>query len=109
MEKMKKHSEIGFRILSSVNTFSELADFVLQHHERWDGKGYPQGLKGDEILPAARIIALADAYDAMTTERTYRKALSKEEAAQEIKDKSGKQFDTDYAKIFVEKVLKIEW
>ncbi len=103
--EMKRHSEIGYRILSSVNEFSEIADFVLEHHERWDGKGYPQGLKGEEISLQARIIALADAYDAITSDRTYQKALSEEQAAAEIKRCAGTQFDPQIAEVFLEKVL----
>ncbi len=108
-EEIKRHPEIGYRILSSVNEFSEIADSVLAHHERWDGKGYPRGLKGEEISLQARIIAFADAYDAMTSARTYSEALSDEEAINEIKRCSGTQFDPDIAQAFVVKVLGIEW
>jgi diguanylate cyclase len=69
-EEIKRHSEVGYRILSSVNEFAEIASSVLEHHERWDGKGYPKGLKGEAISLAARIIAIADSFDAMTRERT---------------------------------------
>lgn len=103
--EIKKHSEIGYRILSSVNEFSEVADFVLEHQERWDGKGYPRGLKGEKISKQARIIAIADAFDAMTGERTYGKVHSKEEAILEIIKCSGTQFDPEIAKLFVEQVL----
>lgn len=103
-EEIKKHSEIGYRILSSVNEFSEIAKFVLEHQERWDGKGYPRGLKGKEISIEARIIALADAYDAMTGARTYKKSLSKEEAMVEIEKCAGTQFDPELTKIFLERV-----
>lgn len=108
-KEMKKHPEIGWRILSSADEFSELANFILEHQERWDGRGYPNGLKGEEISMAARIIALADSYDAMTSERSYRKALSGEEAVIEIKKCSGTQFDPDIAIIFLEKVLGVPW
>ena len=107
--EMKKHPEIGQRILSSATEFSEIGDYILEHQERWDGKGYPRGLKGEEILLQARIIAVADAYDAMTVAASYRKALSKKEAVEEIKRCSGTQFDPTIAKIFVEKVLKEPW
>ena len=107
--EMRKHPEIGQRILSSATEFSEIGDYIFEHQERWDGKGYPRGLKGEEILLQARIIAVADAYDAMTTATSYRKALSKKEAMDEIKRCSGTQFDPTIAKIFVEKVLKAPW
>ncbi|MBK5246454.1 MAG: transporter substrate-binding domain-containing protein [Peptostreptococcaceae bacterium] len=104
-EEIKKHSEIGFRILSSVGEFSEIAEFVLQHQEKWDGTGYPRGLKGDQISMEARIIAIADAYDAMTSERTYGKVMTEEKAIAEIKRCVGTQFDPEIAMIFIEKVL----
>jgi HD-GYP domain-containing protein (c-di-GMP phosphodiesterase class II) len=106
---MQRHPEIGYRILSSVNEFSVIADDVLEHHERWDGKGYPRGLKGEESSLRARIIAVADAYDAMTTNRTYEKALSEEEATNEIRRCSGTQFDPEVTRAFIEKVLGQEW
>lgn len=104
-DQIKRHSEIGYRILSSVNEFSEIANYVLEHQERWDGKGYPKGLKSEEISIQARIIAVADSYDAMTSDRAYRSGLSKEEAIREIIKYSGTQFDPDIVKVFVEKVL----
>ncbi|HZK38867.1 MAG TPA: PAS domain S-box protein [Clostridia bacterium] len=107
--EIRRHTEIGYRILSSVNEFSEIADFVLEHHERWDGKGYPRGLKGEEISLQARIINLADTYDAITSDRPYQKALTQEAAAAEIKRCAGTQFDPQLAEIFLEKVLCKEW
>jgi diguanylate cyclase (GGDEF)-like protein/PAS domain S-box-containing protein/putative nucleotidyltransferase with HDIG domain len=104
-EEIKKHSEIGYRILSSVNEFSEVADYVLEHQERWDGTGYPRGLKGEEISLQARIISVADAFDAMTGERTYGRMLNKKEAIEEIQRCSGTQFDPELARLFIEKVL----
>lgn len=107
--EIEKHPETGWRILSSTNEFSELAQFILEHHEKWDGKGYPKGLKGEEISIEARIITVADAYDAMTSERSYRKGVSKEEAVEEIKRCSGYHFDPKIAKVFIEKVLGHEY
>ena len=107
--QIKRHPEIGYRILSSVNEFSEIADHVLAHHERWDGKGYPQKLKGEEISLQARIISLADAYDAITSDRPYQKAFTQEQAAAEIQRCAGTQFDPRIAKIFLEEVLCKEW
>jgi len=103
-KEMMRHAEIGYRILSSVNEFSEIANHVLEHHERWDGRGYPKGLKGEEISLEARIIAIADAFDAMTTDRAYRRALSEREAIEEIMRCSGTQFDPKIAKLLKEMV-----
>jgi len=108
-EEMKKHSEIGYRILSTVPEFSEIAEYVLSHQERWDGKGYPYNLKGEEIPIQARIIAIADAFDAMTVKRTYRDAMSETDAVAEIKKYAGTQFDPEIARIFVEKVMGLSW
>ena len=99
-----RHSEIGYRILSSANEFSEIADYILAHHERWDGRGYPKGLKGEEIPLEARIITIADAYDAMTSDRSYRKGLSKTEAIEETIKCSGTQFDANLVRVFTEEV-----
>ncbi|MHB8129592.1 MAG: PAS domain S-box protein [Mobilitalea sp.] len=107
--EIEKHPETGWRILSSTNEFSELAQFILEHHEKWNGQGYPNGLKGDEISFVARIIAIADSFDAMTRDRSYRKGFSEEEAVNEIKRCAGTQFDPQIAKIFIEKVLDIKW
>lgn len=98
---IKKHPETGFRILSSSPEYAKIAQDILSHHERWDGKGYPRGLKGDEIPIRARIICIADAYDAMISERPYRKPLTHAEAIAEIKANMGTQFDPKIAKIFV--------
>lgn len=100
-KEIKKHPEAAWRILSASTEFSELANFVFEHHERWDGKGYPKGLKGKEISLEARIIALADSYDAMTSERTYKKAMSHEEAIKEIQRCSGTQFDPEIVEFFI--------
>ena len=100
--EIKKHSEIGYRILSSVSEFSEIAEFVLEHQERWDGTGYPKGLKGEEISMEARIISIADAYDAMTGERTYGKVFSKKEALEELQRCAGTQFDLRLTNLFIE-------
>lgn len=108
-EEMKKHSVIGYRILNTVPEFSEIAEFVLSHQERWDGKGYPNNLKGEDIPLQARIIAIADAFDAMTVKRSYRDAMSETDAGAEIKKYAGTQFDKDIARIFVEKVMKLPW
>jgi len=82
---------------------------LYHQHERWDGKGYPRGIKGEEIPFKARVITIADTYDAMTCERPYKKPLSKEEAVEEIKKNAKTQFDPDIARTFVEKVLGLNW
>ena len=102
---IKKHPEAGWRILSTTTEFSEVSEFVLRHHERWDGSGYPNGLKAEEIPIEARIIAVADAYDAMTSERSYKKACSKDEAVSELKRCSGTHFDPEIVETFVNKVM----
>lgn len=104
-KEMKRHPEIGYRILNTINEKSKIAEYVLYHHERYDGKGYPKGLQGEEIPLISRIIAIADAYDAMISDRPYRKALSKETAAKEIIKNAGTQFDLKLSKIFVENIL----
>ena len=107
--EINRHPDIGYRILSSSFRMLDLADCILAHHERWDGAGYPKGLKGDAIPMVARIIALADTYDAMTSERSYRNALSEEEALAEIQRNIGTQFDPEIARIFIEKLLDKQW
>jgi diguanylate cyclase (GGDEF)-like protein/PAS domain S-box-containing protein len=105
-DEIMKHSEMGYRILNSVPEFSEIAQYVFAHQERWDGSGYPRGLKGAEIPVQARIIAIADAFDAMTTDRTYRSKISEMEAIIEIYKCAAQQFDPDIVRVFVEKVIK---
>ncbi|MDD2484147.1 MAG: diguanylate cyclase, partial [Eubacteriales bacterium] len=105
LEEVKRHPEAGYRILSATKEMTELADCVLSHHERWDGNGYPKGLSGVTIPIEARIIALADAYDAMSSERPYRKPLPPDAIYNEIKNNAGHQFDPAIAQVFLEKVI----
>jgi len=103
--EIRKHPAIGYRIISSSREMLDLAECIRLHHERWDGSGYPNGLKAEAIPVAARIIALADSYDAMTSVRPYRKKMSEEEAAEEIRRNAGTQFDPEIAAVFLDKVL----
>ena len=91
--EMRKHPEVGARMIRDIPYLAVALPMVLYHHERWDGKGYPAGLKGEKIPISARLLSIADAFDAMTSDRPYRKALSSPDAYQEILDCSGKQFD----------------
>ena len=103
--EMKKHPEIGFRIAQNNIDLAPVADYILCHHERWDGTGYPRGLKGEEIPILSRILAVVDAYDAMTSRRVYRDEISGAQAAAEILRAAGTQFDPEVARVFVEEVL----
>ena len=104
-EEIERHPEIGYRILCSSNEMTDIAEYVLCHHERWDGKGYPRGLREEEIPLQARMIAIADTYDAMTSLRCYREPVSETEAAKEILKNAGTQFDPKLARLFVREVL----
>ena len=100
-KEIKTHPAVGHRILNATDEFSHISEEILSHHENWDGSGYPRGLKEEEIPLLARIIAIVDAYDVMTTEQVYRAAVSKEEALAEIKRCAGTQFDPRLAEIFI--------
>jgi len=94
-EEMRRHSEYGYRILEGIDFLGDARLLVWQHHERWDGNGYPQKLKGKESYVGARIFAIIDTYDAMTSDRPYHKALPFEVACEEIDKMSGTQFDPE--------------
>ncbi len=100
-KEIKTHTEKGYRILQASNELSNVARGVLTHHERYDGGGYPLGLKGEEIPIMARIVNVVDSYDAMITDRGYNKVKTKEEAIEEIEKCRGKQFDPNIADIFI--------
>lgn len=102
--EVKKHPEVGYRIAQATEELRPIANYILCHHERWDGNGYPNGLACEEIPLLSRIIALIDAYDAMTQDRPYGKAMSKIEAIQEIENNAGTQFDPEIARVFVETI-----
>ncbi len=99
--EIKKHAEIGFRILSASTQFCEIASDVLQHHERYDGKGYPEGLKGEAISLIARIVCIADAYDAMSSDRPYRTAFAHDDIIEMLSANAGTQFDPDLIPLFI--------
>ncbi|MBP3856633.1 MAG: HD-GYP domain-containing protein [Ruminiclostridium sp.] len=103
-EVMKSHTVIGSEIIGNIDNVDGLNDGVRHHHERYDGKGYPDGLKGVDISLFARILCLADCYDAMTTDRVYRKRLPKEKVIEEISFNKGKQFDPDLADIVLQMI-----
>jgi len=107
--KVKQHPEVGYKIAQASAELVRISKLILCHHERWDGNGYPQGLSGVNIPLLSRIIAIIDAYDAMTQDRPYRKAMPKESAISEIIDNADKQFDPEIARIFVEQVLHEHW
>ena len=100
---LERHPQIGFRMLETLGV-SPVADWVLHHHERWDGCGYPDGLPDEEIPLGARIIFVADAYDAMTSERTYRDRLSTIEAMNELQRCAGTQFDPEVVEALAEEL-----
>lgn len=104
--ELRRHPEVGYRILNTVEEMSEIAKSVLYHHERWDGSGYPKGLRGRQIPLQSRILSIADSYDAMTSVRTYGSELSPQSAAAQLLGNAGTQFDPELARVFVEKVLK---
>jgi putative nucleotidyltransferase with HDIG domain len=99
---IKSHPETGAAILKYIKAFKDLVPAVYHHHERFDGEGYPDGVKGTAIPLHARIIAIADTFDAMTSNRSYRSALSFRSALSELKRNKGIQFDPDIADIFIE-------
>ncbi len=106
MEEMRRHPEIGHRIALSSPDLVPIADWILKHHEWWNGQGYPLGLKEDEIPLECRILSIADAFDAMTSDRPYRRALSRRTALEELKRCAGAQFDPELVTRFIDIVEK---
>lgn len=107
-ERMRRHPEEGYRLLHRIGFLREAAEIVHAHHERFDGTGYPRGLKGEEIPLGARLFMVADAFDALTSNRPYRAAIGFEEAAGIIRDKSGTHFDPKVVEAFM-KIDVAEW
>ena len=105
-QEMQHHSEIGHRITSATDDLSGISDWILKHHERWDGSGYPWGIAGEEIPIQCRILAIADAYDAMTSDRPYREAMPCSEAIEELRRHAGTQFDPDLVEKFIEIIME---
>ncbi len=103
---MKTHPTLGANIIRDVPFLQELSPIILYHHENYDGTGYPLGLKGDEIPLGAQIVHIADAYEAMTSNRPYRKSLGAKEAIRRLKESSGAQFETSLVEIFIEAMVK---
>jgi len=101
-EEVEKHVLRGYYVLQGFKELEEVIKGVKSHHERYNGGGYPNGLAKDNIPLIGRIIAIVDAYDAMTSERPYRKARTKQEAIEELKTSSGKQFDPEIVEVFIE-------
>ena len=99
---LKKHCEIGYRIAHSSMELRPIANWILKHHECWDGAGYPLGLKGEEIPLECRLLAIVDSYDAMISDRPYRKGMTTEKAEREIQRCAGSQFDPFLAEKFLE-------
>ena len=102
--EMKRHTIYGEEVLKYIKYFKEIIPGVKFHHERYDGRGYPEGLIGEQIDIIARIIAVGDTFDAMTSDRPYRKALSKEVACAEIEKNTGSQFDPEVVKAFLKAI-----
>lgn len=104
-DAIKKHPETGYRIAKSIPELSDIANYILHHHERWDGTGYPHKIKGENIPLLSRLFSVVDTFDAMTQDKQYRKAYSRKDAIQYIKDNSGTQFDPNIVDAFL-KVIK---
>lgn len=99
-EEMKKHAELGLTLLNEKHCNNIIKNIILFHHEKWNGKGYPHGLKGSEIPLEARIISIVDCYDALTSKRVYKNKLSHKEALDILKSESGKSFDPEIVFMF---------
>ena len=104
---LRRHPQIGYRILRSLGV-EPVSTWVLHHHERWDGRGYPHGLGGEDIPLGSRILFVADAYDAMTSDRVYQEHIAHEEAIAELERCAGSQFDPQVVAVFVKSVKQPE-
>jgi response regulator RpfG family c-di-GMP phosphodiesterase len=106
--KILDHPQISRELLAKINFLVPALDIPTSHHERWDGTGYPQGLKGDQIPSAARIFAVVDVWDALVTDRIYRKGWTREEVTQYLQEQAGKQFDPSVVEIFLRELSRLE-
>lgn len=107
-EMIQEHPRLGYMMLQQVPHTETVLQAVLHHHERWDGHGYPSGLQGENIPLLSRILAVADAFSAMTADRPYRKAFTLEEAVDKLRRNAGRQFDPELAERFIDLVEKGE-
>ena len=103
---MKKHPIAGAKIIQKISHLEDAVPYILHHHEKWNGEGYPNGIAGRQIPLGARILALADVFDAMTTRRPYRPAKSRKIVLDEIHYQAGKHFDPDLVPLFIEVINK---
>ena len=103
---MREHPSIGAQIVSPIRFLAGAVEIVQSHHERWDGGGYPKGLRADEIPLAARVFAIADSFDAMTSDRPYRVAMPVEQALEEVREGAGTQFDPTVVRAFLDLATK---
>jgi HD-GYP domain-containing protein (c-di-GMP phosphodiesterase class II) len=101
-EAIKSHPRLGANIVGNIPSLVPCVSSILHHHERWDGSGYPEGLKGEEIPLEARILAIADSFEAMTSARLYRPALSLEDVVKELRQGAGSQFDPKLVEVFID-------
>ena len=108
LAQIREHPKVGARLLLRVAALRDAIPYVLYHHERWDGSGYPTGKAGEEIPLEARVLAVADAFDAMTSDRPYRRALTRAQALAEVERCAGTQFDPRIARIFLELFAEAE-
>jgi HD-GYP domain-containing protein (c-di-GMP phosphodiesterase class II) len=104
---MRQHPTYAFEMLSSINYLRHALDIPYCHHEKWDGSGYPRGMKGEQIPLAARIFAVVDVWDALTSDRPYRKAWSTESVLEYIKEQSGHHFDPDVVDVFLQAIVSV--
>ena len=104
---IRRHPEIGERICAPLESFAAFGPIIRHHHERWDGTGYPDGLRGEATSLGARIVGIVDAFDAMTHDRPYRRALTSEQALDELRRGAGHQFDRDLARLFVDEIAGV--
>lgn len=105
-KELRNHPVCGAQILRKIKSLEPIADIVYYHHEKWNGTGYPDGISGTAIPLGARIISVADAYDAMTSDRSYRKSIGRKRAIEKLKDRSGIQFAPDIVNVFVESITR---